>query len=391
MSLYDYFGVTTAQELYDLIANDDPRVDDLQNFLAYAKQELDYDTAKVFNSDALLRFVNQEQVVPRENEAYIIGFSTQLNPTYYAKFSADMSDKEVLDTAFKADIRFYAIVDHPNIFSADGLSQDMKNKINLLEAVYEDTTRVCIDRISILGEEGVLPLRIFSQEANSSEPLDFKGYEHTADYKEFIIGNNSIYDLPEELTEASELSDFVGYYVAKELEGLNVYYDEEKVKSLLCMKATMNRQEVFTVITYDDQLNINGVKDMFLGTYNNAAVDLAFVMNYVNKEQNKGFVISHNHPSGGLRASKADIETTKTLSHLGELFEKRLYDHYIASSRGVTSLAKEGELGRETGVRLLAKAKEIEVDKYLVKLADTLEKQSAKLQDSSKKKQGRSI
>ena len=70
MSLYDYFGVTTAQELYDLVTNDDPRVDDLQNFLTYAKQELDYDTAKVFNSDALLRFVNQEQVVPGENEAW---------------------------------------------------------------------------------------------------------------------------------------------------------------------------------------------------------------------------------------------------------------------------------------------------------------------------------
>ena len=69
MSLYDYFGVTTAQELYDLVTNDDPRVDDLQNFLTYAKQELDYETAKVFNSDALLRFVNQEQVVPGENEA----------------------------------------------------------------------------------------------------------------------------------------------------------------------------------------------------------------------------------------------------------------------------------------------------------------------------------
>ena len=70
MSLYDYFGVTTAQELYDMITNDDPRVDDLQNFLAYAKQELNYETAQVFNSDALLRFVNQEQVVPSENEAY---------------------------------------------------------------------------------------------------------------------------------------------------------------------------------------------------------------------------------------------------------------------------------------------------------------------------------
>lgn len=391
MSLYDYFGVTTAQELYDMITNDDPRVDDLQNFLAYAKQELNYETAQVFNSDALLRFVNQEQVVPSENEAYIIGFSTQLYPTYYAKISADMSDKEVLDKAFKADIRFYAIVDHPNIFTKDGLSQDIKNKINLLETVYEDTTRVCIDRISILGEEGVLPLRVHSQEADSSEPLDFKGYEHTSDYKEFLIGNNSIYDLPEELTAASELSDFVGYYVAKELEGLNVYYDEQKVESLLCMKATMNRQEVFTVITYDDQLNINGVKDMFMGTYNNAAVDLAFVMDYVNKEQNKGFVISHNHPSGGLKASKADLETTGTLGQLGELFEKRLYDHYIASSRGVTSLAREGSVGRTPEMSFLTMAKEREIDKYLLKLADILEKQCTKLQDSPKKKQGRSI
>ena len=33
MSLYDYFGVTTAQELYDLVTNDDPRVDDLQNII----------------------------------------------------------------------------------------------------------------------------------------------------------------------------------------------------------------------------------------------------------------------------------------------------------------------------------------------------------------------
>ena len=44
-----------------------------------------------------------------------------------------MSDKEVSDIAFKADIKFYAIVDHPNIFTKDGLSQDIeKNKINLL-------------------------------------------------------------------------------------------------------------------------------------------------------------------------------------------------------------------------------------------------------------------
>ena len=300
-----------------------------------------------------------------------------------------MSEKEVLDIAFKADIKSYAIVDHPNIFSQDqdDVIRDIDCNIGLIRGVYGNTARNCLDRISIYGEEGILPLRMYSHEAEEYETVDFMGYDHTADYKEFIIGNDSIYDLPEELTAASELIDFVGYYVAKELEGLNVYYDEQKIESLLCMKATMNRQEVFTVITYDDQLNINGVKDMFMGAYSNTVVDLAFVMDQVNKDQNKGFIISHNHPSGGLRASKADIETTRALGRLGELFEKRLYDHYIASSRGVTSLAQE----RTPGASFLTMAKEREVDKYLLKLADTLEKQSAKLQDSPKKKQGRSI
>ena len=119
MSLYDYFGVANTQELYDLITNDDPRVDDLQNFLTYAKQEISYESPKVFNFEALFKLVNSEQLIPRENEAYIIGFSTQRNPTYYAKISGDMSEKEVLNIAFKADIKSYAIVDHPNIFSQD--------------------------------------------------------------------------------------------------------------------------------------------------------------------------------------------------------------------------------------------------------------------------------
>lgn len=82
--------------------------------------------------------------------------------------------------------------------------------------------------------------------------------------KNLFTGNDSIYDLPEELTAASELSDFVGYYVAKELEGLNVYYDEQKIESLLCMKATMIDRG-FHSYHLCDQLNINSVKDYVYG------------------------------------------------------------------------------------------------------------------------------
>ena len=179
MSLYDYFGVANTQELYDLITNDDPRVDDLQNFLTYAKQEISYESPKVFNFEALFKLVNSEQLIPRDNEAYIIGFSTQRNPTYYAKISGDMSEKEVLNIAFKADIKSYAIVDHPNIFSQDqdDVIRDIDCNIGLIRGVYGNTARNCLDRVSIYGEEGILPLRMYSHEAEEYGPVDFKGYE----------------------------------------------------------------------------------------------------------------------------------------------------------------------------------------------------------------------
>ena len=54
------------------------------------------------------------------------------------------------------------------------------------------------------------------------------------------------------------------------------------------------------------------VFEMCIRDSSNTVVDLAFVMDQVNKDQNKGFIVSHNHPSGGLRASKADIAVSYT-------------------------------------------------------------------------------
>ena len=85
---------------------------------------------------------------------------------------------------------------------------------------------------------------MYSQEADSSELLILKGDEHTSDYKEFIMEMIAFMTCLEELTAASELGVILLATCSKEPEGLNVYYDEQKVESLLCMKATMNRQEV---------------------------------------------------------------------------------------------------------------------------------------------------
>lgn len=52
----------------------------------------------------------------------------------------------------------------------------------------------------------------------------------------------------------------------------------------------------------------------------------------------------HNHPSGNLQPSQADIELTRRLRQAGTLLDLPLLDHLIVSERGYFSFADEGIL-----------------------------------------------
>lgn len=52
----------------------------------------------------------------------------------------------------------------------------------------------------------------------------------------------------------------------------------------------------------------------------------------------------HNHPSGNLQPSQADIELTRRLCKAGEILDLPLLDHLIVSERGYFSFADEGML-----------------------------------------------
>lgn len=52
----------------------------------------------------------------------------------------------------------------------------------------------------------------------------------------------------------------------------------------------------------------------------------------------------HNHPSGSLQPSQADMDLTRRLRKAGELLDLPLLDHLIVSERGYFSFADEGML-----------------------------------------------
>ena len=55
-------------------------------------------------------------------------------------------------------------------------------------------------------------------------------------------------------------------------------------------------------------------------------------------------ILVHNHPSGNLKPSQADISLTKKMKEAGNLLEIPVLDHIIFSDQGYLSFADEGLL-----------------------------------------------
>ncbi len=60
-----------------------------------------------------------------------------------------------------------------------------------------------------------------------------------------------------------------------------------------------------------------------------------------------GIILGHNHPSGQLRPSQADLDLTKKLKKAGQLMDVQVLDHLIVTEHGYYSFADEGNMGSE--------------------------------------------
>ena len=57
-----------------------------------------------------------------------------------------------------------------------------------------------------------------------------------------------------------------------------------------------------------------------------------------------GIILAHNHPSGNLTASQADIDLTRKIREAGKLLEIQVLDHLIVAGQKYFSFADEGML-----------------------------------------------
>jgi len=73
-------------------------------------------------------------------------------------------------------------------------------------------------------------------------------------------------------------------------------------------------------------------------------IDIKLIAKYAVESLASSVVIAHNHPSGNIQPSNADINITKKVSDALKLFDVTLLDHLIVTIDNYYSMADEGDL-----------------------------------------------
>ena len=104
------------------------------------------------------------------------------------------------------------------------------------------------------------------------------------------------------------------------------------------------QQEYFLVMTLDGASRIINTRTVFIGTLNQSLVHPREVFADAIADRAAGIIVAHNHPSGTLAASRADIQVTQRLEEVAKLVGIELIDHVILAKEGFYSFGEEGLL-----------------------------------------------
>lgn len=119
----------------------------------------------------------------------------------------------------------------------------------------------------------------------------------------------------------------------------------EATRDFIRLRLAEELNEVFGCIFLDNRHRVIAVEELFRGTIDGASVHPRVVVQHALTAHNAAAVIFyHNHPSGIVEPSQADLRITQRLKDALALVEIRVLDHVIVSFEGSTSLAERGLL-----------------------------------------------
>lgn len=118
----------------------------------------------------------------------------------------------------------------------------------------------------------------------------------------------------------------------------------EQVKRFLKLRFANMEHEVFSSVLLDNKNRVIAVNELFRGTIDGASVHPREVIKDALDHNAAAVIFAHNHPSGTVEPSQADLRITKVLKDAMSAVDIRVLDHVIVGEGPSTSLAERGLL-----------------------------------------------
>lgn len=107
---------------------------------------------------------------------------------------------------------------------------------------------------------------------------------------------------------------------------------------------TIEMQEEFKVMLLNRSNRVIGIYEASAGGLTGTVADPRLILAAAIKSLSVSIILSHNHPSGNLKPSRADEELTQKIKVAASYHDIRVIDHIIITSEGYYSFADEGLL-----------------------------------------------
>ena len=168
------------------------------------------------------------------------------------------------------------------------------------------------------------------------------------------LGKANIKDLCEikGISKVKALELLVPFEIARrasEEEVSEVTYldNPEKIVNWLKKEIGYEAREHFLVVFLDTSFHIINYKCLFIGTSNASLVYPRDILKEAILLGSTQIILAHNHPSGTLIPSEADIAITEKIIDAAKLMDIRVVDHIIVTSDGYLSFARQDLLNND--------------------------------------------
>lgn len=149
---------------------------------------------------------------------------------------------------------------------------------------------------------------------------------------------------PAKQTELLAVMELAKRAMSQQLQSREVMQNATSVQLFLQLHMAHKHHEVFAMMFLDAQHRLLCMETLFRGTLSQTSVYPREVVLRALHHHSAAVVLAHNHPSGSVHPSPADLHLTHTLKSALAMVDVRVLDHVIVGPGQAFSMAEQGVL-----------------------------------------------